>query len=250
VEALVMSDLQHEVDAPAPSAARPAYGSRSAVTKAQSLVPDEPIDAALHVRRPWTMPIVIGVVLLGVQVEDWVSPGPRRHMLLLVGTIVSIVAVMLGCLWLRDRASGLRLGLGQALVAVTPTRVLVISTSSWPLTGRRIVLELDRAARPVAQVEGAAWLRTLAVRLPSESWVLLRVFQGTRGANRCALPLVAGPPGSCWGQRPDDPAWMARLWTPDGWTATTIPVRDVLFSRVEVDLLPREGLLPGPTTAR
>lgn len=226
--------------APSTTSQRTAYGVRSAVEKAQSVIPDEPVEAVLQVRRPWTIALVIAVAVLGVQLGDRLLPGRRHGVLAVAAVVVAVVAVLLAWLWLRDRMSGLSLGNGETLLAVTATRVLVVRVSPWPSGRRSIVLALDRAERPVSQIETSWSLRTVAVALPSQASVLLRVFQGQRAAHRAALPMVVGPPGSCWGQHPDDPPLpqVARLWTPAGWTDTTIPLRDLDLAKVPLAPVP------------
>lgn len=211
---------------------RTAYGRRGTIVAVQALVPDEPVEAAVLVARPWTMATSVLAAVACVQVADlgaMRSLGAAR----LVVAFGLVLALVVGTALLRDRRSALRLGIGNATVAVTPTRVLVLAGSALTGRPRRIVLELDRSTLPVAPMETALGLRSIGVRLPSGSIVALRVLGGRRLTAQAALPLVASPPGASWEPDPSTPG-MARLRVAGSWAATTMYAGNLELVRVDV----------------
>lgn len=219
----------HGVDSTA-TAARPAYGAYRDVIRIRSLVPDEPVEATVQVVRAWRglfllagLPLALGAAFYA----DQVLPSRIRYTLLTVVVMLAVWQVPLVVAgFVRDRVSPVRLGAWQrGVVAVTPTRVLVVRRSFW--TGRPLVVssELDRSSLPVS-LERHGWRYTeLRLRMPDSRTVPLRLLRARDIAQRIPAPLVAGPAGTRWSVDTEE-AMRARLWSGGGWTTTS----DYLFN--------------------
>jgi hypothetical protein len=222
----------HEVDGTSMSV-RPAYGRRRTVSAVQALVPDEPVEAAVVVTRPWAFAFSILSAVLVAQVATAKVFKDVHHGVMLGVLLAVLLALLVAVAALRDRGSALHLGLQSATIAVTATRVLVLAGSAVSGRPERIVLVLDRTTVPVMRIEAAFDLRSVGVRQPSGEVVVLRVLHAWRGAARAALPIVVSPPLAHWEPDPHAPD-RARLRTQDGWTDATIHLRDLDLARVDV----------------